>query len=102
MIAIEPGAGEPDGLAVDADGCLWVALWGGWSVRRYRPDGSLVGELAVPVARVTSCAFGGPELEELYVTTARPDAPDPRQPHAGGVFRATTGVHGLPGHSFAG
>jgi sugar lactone lactonase YvrE len=102
LLSIEPGAGEPDGLTVDAEGCIWVALWGGSSVRRYRPDGQLVGVLELPVTRVTSCVFGGAELETLYVTTALPDTPAADEPHAGGVFAARPGVRGLPTQPFAG
>jgi len=102
LCAIEPPAGEPDGLTVDAEGCVWVALWGGWSIRRYTPQGRLVGLVDVPAARVTSCTFGGAELDTLYVTTARPDVPDARQPHAGGVFGVRPGSRGLPAHRFAG
>jgi sugar lactone lactonase YvrE len=102
VCAIEPQAGVPDGLTVDAEGCVWVALWGGWSIRRYTSKGRLIGLVDVPAARVTSCTFGGAELDTLYVTTARPDAPDARQPHAGGVFSVRPGSRGLPAHRFAG
>lgn len=102
LCAIEPGAGDPDGLSVDAEGCVWVALWEGWGLRRYRPDGALLAVVELPVARVTSCAFGGEDLETMYITTALPDEPDPGQPHAGGVFCLRPGVRGLAAHSFAG
>ena len=61
----------PDGLAVDAEGCVWVALHGGWGLHRYSPDGELMGVVDLPVARVTSCCFGGDDLRDLYVTTRR-------------------------------
>ena len=66
------GAGEvmPDGLAVDAVGGVWVALWGGSEIRRYAPDGRLTLTVDIPAANVTSCAFGGPDLRTLYITTA--------------------------------
>jgi sugar lactone lactonase YvrE len=102
ICSFAPEDGEPDGLTVDATGDIWVAFWEGWAVRRFRPDGRLAGVVEVPAARVTSCAFGGAELETLFVTTARPDLPDPRQPHAGGVFAARPGVQGLPAFVFAG
>ena len=64
------GPGIPDGLVVDADGCLWVAFWGGSAVRRYSPDGELLAELPVPVSQPSCPAFGGAGLADLYVTTA--------------------------------
>jgi sugar lactone lactonase YvrE len=102
LVTIEAGAGDPDGLTVDADGCLWVALWNGWAVRRYAPDGTQLGTVEVPVARVTKPAFGGDGLTELYITTAAADEPDPDQPHAGGIFHARPGVAGRPANAFAG
>ena len=102
LATIEDGAGLPDGLVVDSEGCIWVALWEGWAVRRYSPDGELLAVADVPAARVTKPAFGGPALDRLYVTTARPDAPDPGQPHAGGVFAVAPGARGLPPHPYAG
>ena len=96
-----PADGAPDGLTVDAEGCLWVAFWGGGCLRRLAPDGGVLATVEVPVANVTSCAFGGPSLDELYITTAFPEAGEP-EPHAGGVFVARPGVRGLPGVAFAG
>jgi sugar lactone lactonase YvrE len=102
LITVEPADGEPDGLVVDAEGCLWVALWNGWAVRRYAPDGTHLGTVDIPVARVTKPAFGGEDLTDLYVTTAAPDDPDGEQPHAGGIFRLRPGVAGLAPNPFAG
>jgi sugar lactone lactonase YvrE len=102
LAAIERGSGDPDGLIVDAEGFIWVALWDGWSVRRYAPDGTHVGTIDVPAARVTKPAFGGHDLDDLYITTAAADSPDASQPHAGGVFRARPGARGLAPHAFAG
>src|SRR5258708_12960499 len=69
------GSGEimPDGLAVDSEGSVWVAVWGGSVIQRYDAEGTLTGVVRVPAANVTSCAFGGPELHRLYITT--PAAP---------------------------
>jgi len=65
-------SGWPDGMTIDGDGNLWVAFWDGWAVRCFSgDDGSLLDEIAVPVARPTSCAFGGADMRQLYITTAR-------------------------------
>ena len=72
-----PGGGPvPDGLVVDAEGSLWVAIWGGGQVHRYAPDGELLAVLPVPVSQPTCPAFGGPGLDELYLTTAWEGMPD--------------------------
>jgi sugar lactone lactonase YvrE len=89
--------GHPDGLVVDAEGCLWVAFWGGGQVRRYSPRGELAEVIDGPVAHTTKAAFGGPDLSDLYITTAAGD-----EPHAGGLFVAHPGVAGLPAHAYAG
>jgi sugar lactone lactonase YvrE len=89
--------GFPDGLVVDAEGFLWVAFWGGGQVRRYSPQGELAEVVEVPAAHTTKCAFGGPGLTELYITTAEGE-----EPHAGGLFVARPGVIGLPARAYAG
>ena len=97
--------GLPDGMTVDEEGFLWVAFWGGSAVRRLAPDGRVDATVRFPVTQVTSCAFGGPDLSELFVTTARSgltDAALSGQPLAGGLFRVRPGVRGLPSHPFAG
>jgi xylono-1,5-lactonase len=67
---IEEGAGFPDGTTVDQEGCVWIALYGGWAVRRYAPDGRLLMTVRLPCANVTKVAFGGTDLRTGYVTTA--------------------------------
>jgi sugar lactone lactonase YvrE len=105
FISFEESAGLPDGMTVDAEGCLWVAFYDGWSVRRYTPAGDLDRIIGLPTARITSCAFGGPDLSDLYVTSATDGlgtAQLAEQPHAGGLFVIRTGVAGLPSTPFAG
>lgn len=99
------GEGHPDGLTVDAEGCVWVACYGGGAVRRFTPDGELATVLRLPVTNATSCTFGGPDLGELFVTTAYEglsDAERAEQPEAGRVFSCRPGVTGLPVTPFAG
>jgi sugar lactone lactonase YvrE len=99
------GQGYPDGMTVDADDCLWVAFWDGWCVRRLSPAGELLQEIAMPVQRPTSCAFGGEALDQLFITSARRDltaADLDRQPDAGNLFRCTPGVTGIAELPFAG
>jgi sugar lactone lactonase YvrE len=102
---IAPVDGWPDGLTVDAEGGVWLALWEGWKVRRYLPDGSLEREIHLPVSRVTCPAFGGPDLAELYITTAREQLSEEQlaaEPLAGGLFRARPGIRGRLPTAFAG
>ncbi|MBQ1088031.1 SMP-30/gluconolactonase/LRE family protein [Streptomyces sp. B93] len=101
LAEIEEGAGFPDGLTVDADGCVWVALWDGAAVRRYTPSGTLDRVLPLPVPRVTACAFGGPGLTDLYITTARVGLPSPPPP-AGSLLVVPGAGKGLPQPAFAG
>ena len=94
--------GLPDGLTVDREGGVWVALYGGSAVRRYSPGGRLDAVLELPVTQVTACTFGGPDLAELYITTSRETLAEGDQPPAGSVYVARPGVGGLPVASFAG
>lgn len=95
----------PDGLTVDAEGGLWVAVYGGSSVRRYAPDGELDMVVELPVTDVTSCAFGGPDLSDLYITSAShwlSPAARATQPLAGGLFHCRPGVKGRAPVAYAG
>ncbi len=105
LVAVEVAAGMPDGIAIDGAGHLWVALWDGWAIRRYAPNGGLDAIVPLPAAQITSCTFGGPDLRDLYVTSAASglSAADLRlQPHAGAVFRVRVDVPGAPAARFAG
>ncbi|MGQ0664374.1 MAG: SMP-30/gluconolactonase/LRE family protein [Pseudomonadota bacterium] len=100
-----PGAGSPDGAAVDEEGCYWSARYGGWRIVRHAPDGREIGTLMMPVAKPTMCAFGGEALDVLYVTSAAhklAPAELAKQPLAGGLFALEVGVRGLPEPRFGG
>jgi sugar lactone lactonase YvrE len=101
LAEIEDGAGFPDGLTVDADGCVWVALWDGAAVRRYTPGGELDRVVELPTPRVTACAFGGADLTDLYVTTARVGLSSP-DPVAGSLLVVRGAGKGLSQPAFAG
>lgn len=95
---------RPDGMAVDAEGHLWIALFGGGRVERYTPDGRLVGSVRFPCSNITKLAFGGGDLRTAYVTTAwKGLAPEQRaaQPLAGGLFVFGVDTPGLPPTVFA-
>ncbi len=97
--------GYPDGNAVDEEGCLWSARWEGSSVVRIRPDGAIDHVVPIPASRVTSCAFGGENLDTLFVTTSclNVDAQTlARYPQQGGLFALKPGVRGLPRPIFGG
>jgi sugar lactone lactonase YvrE len=100
VIHVPGDHGRPDGLAVDADGGIWLALWGGGAVHRYTPAGELDDRVELPATNVTSCCFGDADLGTLYVTTAARGAP--AEPLAGCVFAHRPGVAGLPATPFAG
>jgi len=106
VITVPGSIGHPDGMTIDAQGMLWIAHWGGWSVNRWDPvSGQHLESIPVPADHVSSCAFGGPELDTLYVTTARGGLGDEQlaeQPHAGGLFRVRMDVRGVPAFEFAG
>ena len=103
-IRIPPEAGAPDGMTIDEEGGLWIALWGGGAVHRY-VDGRLDRVIHVPVSQPTSCSFGGPGLDELYVTSAWEGLSSRErraQPLAGALFRVRPGVRGMPPAVFDG
>ncbi len=93
---------RPDGLTVDAEGGVWVALSNGGAVRRYTPGGALDAVVALPARKVTACTFGGARLDELYVTTSREGLAPGDDPAAGSLFRVEVGVAGRPVREFAG
>ena len=105
FVSVPAAAGIPDGLTLDDEGFVWLALWGGGAVHRYSPEGSLDRVVSLPVSHPTSCAFGGDGLRDLYITSAwialPPDERE-RQALAGGLFRCRPGVAGRPAHLFAG
>jgi sugar lactone lactonase YvrE len=95
-------AGGPDGLTVDEEGGVWVALYGGGVVRRYTPDGVLDEVIEVAAKKVTACTFGGTDLDQLFITTSREGLGPGEDPLAGSLFRAPVSVAGLPVREFAG
>jgi sugar lactone lactonase YvrE len=95
----------PDGLTVDAEGYVWVACWDGAAVRRFAPDGSPAGGVSLPTANITSAAFGGAALDQLFVTSARAGLSEQQlaeQPDAGALFVCRPGVAGRPQRTFGG
>lgn len=105
FLRVSKGEGNPDGLCVDAEGHIWVAMWDRWAVRCYAPDGALVRTITLPVPRPTSCCFGGAELDTLFITTARIRLSArhlSEAPMSGSVFATKPGVKGLPDNEFAG
>ncbi len=105
-IHLPEGYGYPDGMTIDAEDKLWVALWAGWGVARFDPDsGEVLEKIDVAASQVTACALGGPDLTDLFITTARRDLTGSLlddQPHAGGLFHATVSVPGVPSVAYAG
>jgi sugar lactone lactonase YvrE len=106
VVVTNEGAGGFDGMSIDEDGMLWVAVFGGWGVRRYDPGtGKLLRDLRLPMSNVTSCAFGGDQLDELYVTSAvhgMDESARREQPLAGSLVKIDPGVRGVPAYSYAG
>jgi len=106
VVHVPPDSGHPDGMTIDAEGMLWVAMWGGWGVVRYDPrTDRTLDHIDVPVAQTSSCAFGGPDLRDLYITTARRNRTEAQlrdEPLAGGLFVARPGPQGIAASAFAG
>jgi sugar lactone lactonase YvrE len=102
FVEVAAEVGRPDGLTVDSEGGVWIALNGGGAVHRYTPAGALDAVVEVPARKVTACTFGGPRLGELFITTSREDLEPGDDPLAGSVFRAEPRVSGLPVREFAG
>jgi sugar lactone lactonase YvrE len=93
-------AGRPDGAAVDADGCYWICANDAGLLLRFTPQGKLDRQIAVPAAKPSMCAFGGPDLDMLFVTSIRPSAG--ANEHDGHLFAVRPGVSGLPEPEYAG
>ncbi|MGE5289728.1 MAG: SMP-30/gluconolactonase/LRE family protein [Micromonosporaceae bacterium] len=105
LVTIDAAYGIPDGMTTDNKGSLWVACFGGGAVRCFSPAGEQLNEVSFPVTQVTSCAFGGPGLADLYVTSAAYRLSSDqlkKEPHAGATFVCRPGAVGMPASSFAG
>lgn len=102
LVEIDPALGMPDGLCVDEEDAIWVALWGGGAVHRYLPDGRLDAVIELPVTHPTSCCFGGEMLDTLFIATSSLPAETYGQLGAGALFISTPGVSGLPVRRFQG
>ena len=100
--AIADSRGQPDGMALDDAGGVWVALWGGGAVHRYDEAGELTDRIELPVGQVSACTFGGADLATLYITTSRQDLGDRAEPTAGAVFSAPVPYRGRQPYPFAG
>lgn len=102
VIELAADEGAPDGVIVDAEGCLWLAVWGGWCVRRYNAEGVLLMSVKLPCAQITKLALGGPNLTTAYITTARLGLSETdllSQPLAGALFTFEAPVPGLPAYA---
>lgn len=102
-IDVSDAEGVPDGMCVDSEGFLWIAFWGGSQVRRYAPGGPFVDSINLPVSLVTACAFGGPDLSTLYITTAKHGLTKTDldgEPLAGRLFASNVGTRGRPMHQY--
>ena len=102
-VTVPEAYGTPDGMTIDREGMLWIAQWGGHAVRRYDPrTGTCIGMVPVPASKVTSCCFGGENLDVLYITSAREQTDPAAEPLAGGIFRADVGARGYEAFAYQG
>ena len=106
FLTFDGTTGGPDGMTMDAEGCLWVAFFGGYHVQRFSPEGERLDTVVTPGApQTTCCCFGGPDLDTLYITTARDSIAGVNtegEPNSGALFAADVGAVGLPTNLFAG
>jgi len=105
FVKLDESFGVPDGLTVDTEGYVWFAVYDGWKVMRYSPDGNVAGEINMPVSRPSSCMFGGKDLTDLYITTISEGLSDQekaQQPLAGDLFVVHAAGKGLPETDFEG
>ena len=103
FVSVDDGEILPDGLTVDVDGSVWVACWGGAAVRRFAPDGTPQASISLPTPNITSPGFGGPGLDQLFITSAREGLSADqleRDPDAGALFVCSPGVRGRPQRIF--
>lgn len=99
---VDPDVANPDGLTVDVEGGVWVAVFGAGQVHRYSPNGDLAAVVEVPARQVTACTFGGNTLDRLFITTSREGLDPHDDPMAGSLFTVEPGVQGRPVRTFAG
>ena len=106
VVIVNEGEGHFDGMSIDAEGMVWIALFGGAGVRRYDPEsGALQRDIGLPMSQVTSCAFGGEHLDELYITSAATGLDETalaQQPLAGSLVRIDVGVQGVEAFAYGG
>lgn len=100
FITFESGCGVPDGMTVDRDGGLWVAHWGGGRISRFHDDGTFDRSIVLPATQITSCAFAGPDLDRLFVTSASQGVE--HEAHGGALFEVETGRRGFAPHRYGG
>ena len=103
VVSVPKRKGLPDGMTVDEEGMIWVALWGGGAVTRWNPEtGELLQTIQLPAKNVTACTFGGKDMDELFVTTAALDTNEKEYPYAGGLFKIKLPVKGVPSYRYKG